>query len=40
MQQAEKRNFINGYYLLEQDLKEIFTFIEPVPENFDCIRYL
>lgn len=26
----EKRNLINGYYLLEQDLKEILSFIEPV----------
>lgn len=34
MQHAEKRNLINGYYLLEEDLKEIFSFIEPAQENF------
>src|SRR5687767_14323199 len=34
MQQAEKRNLINGYYLIEEDLKEILSFIEPARENF------
>ena len=29
----EKRNLINGYYLLEHDLKEILTFIEPTQDN-------
>lgn len=38
-QQAEKRNLINGYYLLEQDLKEIFSFVEPVPENFSTYSH-
>ncbi len=31
---VEKRNFINGYYLLEQDLKEIFLFVEPTKDNY------
>lgn len=39
MQQSEKRNLINGYYLLEQDLKEIFSYIEPTPENFSAYSH-
>lgn len=35
----EKRNLINGYYLLEQDLKEILSFVEPVPENFSTYSH-
>lgn len=35
----EKRNLINGYYLLEQDLKEIFSFIEPVPSNYSTYSH-
>ncbi len=30
----EERNLINGYHLLEQDLKEILTFIEPTQNNY------
>lgn len=30
----EKRSLISGYYLIEQDLKEILTFVEPVNENY------
>jgi hypothetical protein len=30
----EKRNLINGYYLLEHDLKKILSFIEPTQDNF------
>lgn len=32
----EKRNLINGYYLLEHDLKEILSFIEPTQDNFSA----
>ena len=35
----EKRNLINGYYLLEQDLKEILTFVEPVPNNYSTYSH-
>lgn len=34
MNEMEKRNLINGYYLLEHDLKEILSFIEPTQDNF------
>jgi len=35
----EKRNLINGYYLLEQDLKEILSFIEPTQNNFNTYSH-
>jgi hypothetical protein len=33
MEKMTERNFINGYYLLEQDLKEILSFVEPTQKN-------
>lgn len=35
----DKRNLISGYYLLEQDLKEILTFVEPTLENFSTYSH-
>lgn len=34
MDKREKRNLINAYYLLRDDLKEILSFIEPTQDNF------
>lgn len=35
----EKRNLVNGYYLLEQDLKEILAFVEPTKANFETYSH-